>query len=288
MHVKSVEAQTSSRWSGVVVRIGGANSSAILAPWSWFKITSLSYRSIATRVGRDPMTVSRIWSRWVQDGNMRHPITSSREDKYVTCMPLIDRAATSRAPNQESGSFCLQWCDQRGIWTHEWPDESRGITFSDESRFSLHHQDSRILVWWHRRTLAASVRHRYTGASPGVIQDNARPHVADTERTFFDTENVWLLSCSARSLDFSPIESVWSTAADKLARHHTPVTAVDELWHLVEAAWTFVPVHLIQSLDRLNIQAYKYCLYFQKWLFWVLILRAYTPKLLENLITCYF
>ncbi|PRD28980.1 UNVERIFIED_CONTAM: hypothetical protein NCL1_30795 [Trichonephila clavipes] len=24
---------------------------------------------IAARVGRDPMTVSRIWNRWVQDGN---------------------------------------------------------------------------------------------------------------------------------------------------------------------------------------------------------------------------
>ncbi|GFV38208.1 HTH_Tnp_Tc3_2 domain-containing protein [Trichonephila clavipes] len=44
----------------------------------------LSYRSIAARVGRDPMTVCRIWNRWVQYGNtecragsQRHPITSS-------------------------------------------------------------------------------------------------------------------------------------------------------------------------------------------------------------------
>ncbi|GFY08416.1 hypothetical protein TNCV_1358221 [Trichonephila clavipes] len=28
---------------------------------------SLSYRSTAARVGRDSMTVSRIWNRWVQD-----------------------------------------------------------------------------------------------------------------------------------------------------------------------------------------------------------------------------
>ncbi|GFW30145.1 transposable element Tcb1 transposase [Trichonephila clavipes] len=41
---------------------------------------------------------------------------------------------------------------------------------------------------------------------------------------------------------------LWSMAAQRLARHHTLVTTVDELWHRVEAAWTFVPVHTIQSL----------------------------------------
>ncbi|PRD35571.1 UNVERIFIED_CONTAM: hypothetical protein NCL1_11194 [Trichonephila clavipes] len=30
--------------------------------------------------------------------------------------------------------------------------------------------------------------------------------------------------------------------------HHTPVTTVDELWNGVEAAWSSVPVHAIQSL----------------------------------------
>ncbi|GFW72335.1 hypothetical protein TNCV_703721 [Trichonephila clavipes] len=34
----------------------------------------------------------------------------------------------------------------------------------------------------------------------------------------------------------------------RLARHHTPVTTVDELWHRVEAALASVPVHAIQSL----------------------------------------
>ncbi|GFW19747.1 uncharacterized protein TNCV_1606371 [Trichonephila clavipes] len=38
-------------------------------------------------------------------------------------------------------------------------------------------------------------------------------------------------------------------AAERLARHHTPVTTVDELWHRVEAAWASVPIHAIQSLS---------------------------------------
>ncbi|GFY01919.1 hypothetical protein TNCV_4796411 [Trichonephila clavipes] len=29
-----------------------------------YRDCDLSYRSIAARVGRDPMTVSRIWNRW--------------------------------------------------------------------------------------------------------------------------------------------------------------------------------------------------------------------------------
>ncbi|GFV76817.1 hypothetical protein TNCV_4730371 [Trichonephila clavipes] len=42
-----------------------------------------SYRSIAARVGRDPMPVSRIWNQWVQNrntefraGSQLPPITS--------------------------------------------------------------------------------------------------------------------------------------------------------------------------------------------------------------------
>ncbi|GFW73987.1 HTH_Tnp_Tc3_2 domain-containing protein [Trichonephila clavipes] len=57
---------------------------------------------IAARVYQDPMSVSRIWNRWFQDsnterlaGSQRLPITSSRRDRHVTRMALMDRAATS-------------------------------------------------------------------------------------------------------------------------------------------------------------------------------------------------
>ncbi|GFV27488.1 uncharacterized protein TNCV_2540261 [Trichonephila clavipes] len=80
----------------------------------------LSYRSIAARVGRDPMTVSRIWIQWVQDGNTEHragsqwhPITSSREDRHVNYMALTDSAAASRALSQDWG--CLP--DNKCLYT---------------------------------------------------------------------------------------------------------------------------------------------------------------------------
>ncbi|GFU27180.1 HTH_Tnp_Tc3_2 domain-containing protein [Trichonephila clavipes] len=54
----------------------------IVAYWD----CGLPYRSVAARVGRNSMTVSRIWNRWVQDinterraGSQRPPIISSRK-----------------------------------------------------------------------------------------------------------------------------------------------------------------------------------------------------------------
>ncbi|GFY25069.1 HTH_Tnp_Tc3_2 domain-containing protein [Trichonephila clavipes] len=80
------------------------SSTALRHNYQCLKYTdcSLSYRNIDDRVGRDPMTVSRIWNRWVQDGNkerhagsQRPSFTSSRKDRHVTRMTLTDRAATS-------------------------------------------------------------------------------------------------------------------------------------------------------------------------------------------------
>ncbi|GFY21363.1 uncharacterized protein TNCV_3994071 [Trichonephila clavipes] len=181
-------------------------------------------------------------------GSQRLPITNCREERHVTRMTLMCRAATSRTLSQELGSF---------------------------------HQDGCIRVSRHRgeRTLAACIRH--TGTSPGMMvcaavgytsrsplaridgtwnsaryfsgvlrsvalsfirdlwnptlqQDNERPHLVSIVRTYLDTENVRLLPWYARSPDLSPIKNVQSMDAKRLARRHTPVTMVDELWHRVE------------------------------------------------------
>ncbi|GFU47942.1 uncharacterized protein TNCV_4967381 [Trichonephila clavipes] len=183
------------------------------------------------------LTPSRIWNRWVQDGNTKHhagsqkpPITSSREDKQVIRMTLMDRAATSRAHQND----CV-W-----IWGH-----------------------------WGERTSAKCIRHSHTGLSSGVIvyvlrpvalpfirvlqnltlqQNNVQPPVAGIVQTFLDTVNVRMLSWPARSSNLSPMENIWSMVAEQIARHHTPVTMVDELWHRVEAAGAFTPEHAVQFL----------------------------------------
>ncbi|GFV58129.1 HTH_Tnp_Tc3_2 domain-containing protein [Trichonephila clavipes] len=67
-------------------------------------------------------TSLRIRNRWVQDGNMeplagsqRLPIISSREDRHVTHMALLDHAATSRTLSQELGSLARQIVSARTV-----------------------------------------------------------------------------------------------------------------------------------------------------------------------------
>ncbi|GFX60919.1 hypothetical protein TNCV_2275521 [Trichonephila clavipes] len=71
---------------------------------------------------REPMTVSRICNRWIQDHNMEHRaasqwpfINSSREDRHVSSMPLMDSKASSRELNQKSGSFAKQRVSSRTL-----------------------------------------------------------------------------------------------------------------------------------------------------------------------------
>ncbi|GFU69566.1 transposable element Tc1 transposase [Trichonephila clavipes] len=71
-------------------------------------------------------------------------------------------------------------------------------------------QDGLTPVWRHRgkRTVASCIRHHYTSPPPGVM----------------------------------------TMVAERLARHCTLVTTVDELWHRIEASWASVFVHAIQSM----------------------------------------
>ncbi|GFW92533.1 HTH_Tnp_Tc3_2 domain-containing protein [Trichonephila clavipes] len=124
------------------------------------------------------MAVSRIWNRWVQDGNterhagsQRPPINSSREDRHVTRMALMDRAATSRALSQELGSFARQ----------------QGFALAVRQRFfflqhglsarrpwlrlplMLHHRQERLHWGDERRTWCTNGETSFFQMSPGSI-----------------------------------------------------------------------------------------------------------------------
>ncbi|GFW99743.1 hypothetical protein TNCV_3419731 [Trichonephila clavipes] len=68
------------------------------------------------------MSFSRIWNRCVQNNNMggragsqRPSITSSRENRYVTLMALMNHAATSQALSQELRSLARQQVSARTV-----------------------------------------------------------------------------------------------------------------------------------------------------------------------------
>ncbi|GFS89827.1 HTH_Tnp_Tc3_2 domain-containing protein [Trichonephila clavipes] len=54
------------RSRNVYQHVSDFDKGRILAYWN----RGLLFHSIAACIGRDPMTVGRIWNRWVQDSNM--------------------------------------------------------------------------------------------------------------------------------------------------------------------------------------------------------------------------
>ncbi|GFT93929.1 hypothetical protein TNCV_2133171 [Trichonephila clavipes] len=136
-------------------------------------------------------------------------------------MALMDRAATSRALSQELGSFARQEMSARTI--------NPGSVYSIKMIASVF-VSIVVSAHWQRAFVFVILVH-YLALW-----------------TFLDTENVRLLPCPTHSLDRSPIVNVQSMVAERLSRHNRAATTDDELWHRVEATWSSVPVHAIQSL----------------------------------------
>ncbi|GFT91386.1 transposable element Tcb1 transposase [Trichonephila clavipes] len=179
-----------------------------------YRDCGLSFREIGSRVGRNQTTVMRICDRWMQDDTTKRrgrsyppQCTTSREDRQIVHMAVMDRSVTSQTVAQHIESVthhsvsartircrlqqgglstrrpllglpltqnhrCLrhQWCHERRMCTAEWNE----VVFTDESRICLQHHDGRIRVWRHRRErmLNSCVIHRHTGPAPvGAVLD---------------------------------------------------------------------------------------------------------------------
>ncbi|GFY12044.1 transposable element Tcb1 transposase [Trichonephila clavipes] len=128
-----------------------------------YRDCGLFFREIGSRVGRNQTTVMRICDRWMQEGTTdrrgrSHPpqCTTSREDRQIVRMAVMDRSVTSLTIAQHieyvthhSVSACIirrrlqqsglsarrpllglpltqnntrlrrQWCDERRMWAPE-------------------------------------------------------------------------------------------------------------------------------------------------------------------------
>ncbi|GFS60180.1 transposable element Tcb1 transposase [Trichonephila clavipes] len=73
-------------------------------------------------------------------------------------------------------------------------------------------------------------------------------HSSSTHCRVFVNHQIELLPWPARFPDLSPIENMWSMAAQRLTQITPPAATPDHLWLLVEAAWSAVPQEYIQSL----------------------------------------
>ncbi|GFX61522.1 odorant receptor [Trichonephila clavipes] len=163
-------------------------------------------------------------------------------------MSLMNHAVTSRALSQELVSFAGQQQFNDVCSSMAFNSETMGpATLDAASKFCLQHQDGHIRVWRYRgeRTLAVCIGHRHFSLSPdimvgaGAIGYTSRSPLVRIDDT---------LNSERYITDLSPIENIWSMITQRLTRHQTPVTTIDELWPRVEAAWASVPIHAIQSL----------------------------------------
>ncbi|GFW34781.1 transposable element Tc1 transposase [Trichonephila clavipes] len=85
---------------------------------------------------------------------------------------------------------------------------------------------------------------------PGAVfqQDNARPHVAKTVKSYLDSQQVELLPWPAYSPDMSPIEHEWDIVGRRIARDLRPVASTDELWLPIQTIWNTLPQTDIKNL----------------------------------------
>ena len=173
--------------------------------------SGLSLRDIAARLTRSISTISRIWRQWVQIGAERRQPgsgarrrTTTREDRHLIRLSLQGRfqsasilarqwwtvtryrlsvrrirhrlsefglharRALLRLPlTARHRSLRLAWCRERRLWNNEWDK----IVFSDESRFCLYQNDSRVLVRRRRgeRGNVACIRTRHTAPTQGIM-----------------------------------------------------------------------------------------------------------------------
>ncbi|GFV37051.1 transposable element Tc1 transposase [Trichonephila clavipes] len=125
----------------------------------------------------------------------------------------------------------LQWAREHRAWQADWHQ----VAFSEESRFNLwdHELQIRVRRYTGERCLPECVIERHNGLTPGVTQDNARPHVAKTDRDYCSAQHMQLLPWPVYSPDMSPIEQVWYLVGRRLARDRRSAASKDELLLLI-------------------------------------------------------
>ncbi|GFV40028.1 transposable element Tcb2 transposase [Trichonephila clavipes] len=158
---------------------------------------------------------------------------------------LLQRRLRARIPlyriplTQKHRRLRLHWANVHRSWRADWQQ----VVFSDKSRFNLWHHDGRIRVRLYagERRIPECIIERHSGRTPGVMQDNARPHVAKTVKSYLDSQQVQLLHWPVYSPDMSPIEHEWDIVGRRIARDLRPVASTDELWLRIQTIWNTLP-----------------------------------------------
>ncbi|GFV72096.1 transposable element Tc1 transposase [Trichonephila clavipes] len=189
---------------------------------------------------------------WQHSGQQLHVLHSSIWRR------LLQRGLRARNPlcriplTQNHRRLRLHWANVHRSWRADWLQ----VVFCDKSRFNLWHHDgrTRVRLYAGERRIPECIIERHSGQTPGVMvwgchrlpgavfqQDNARPHVAKTVKSYLDSQQVQLLPWPAYSPDMSPIEHEWDIVGRRITRDLRPVASTDELWLRIQTIWNTLP-----------------------------------------------
>ncbi|GFX20071.1 transposable element Tcb1 transposase [Trichonephila clavipes] len=220
----------------------------------------LPYRAVAARVQRNSSTIVRVSKQWTDEGRTARKsgsgprnVTSARDDRRL-------RDDWQQVVFSDESRF--------NLWHHD--SRIRVRRYAGERHIPeciIEHHSGRapgVMVWgaiaYHGRSqllriVGNLISTRYINevlqaqaipfqqGLPGVVyqQDNARPHVAKTVKSYLDSQQVPLLPWPAYSPDMSPIEHVWDIVRWRLDRDLRPVASTDELWLRIQTIWNTLP-----------------------------------------------
>ncbi|GFU77207.1 transposable element Tcb2 transposase [Trichonephila clavipes] len=138
----------------------------------------------------------------------------------------------------------------------QWTDEGRTArkSVSGPRNVTSAREDRRLvrMAQTHRTAFSRLLAAQWSTATrlPGAVfqQDNARPHVAKTVKSYLDSQQAQLLPWPAYSPDMSPIEHEWDIVGRRIARDLHPVASTDELWLRIQTIWNTLPQTDIKNL----------------------------------------
>lgn len=81
-----------------------------------------------------------------------------------------------------------------------------------------------------------------------LMQDNARPHVANVVREYMDITGIRTMDWPARSPDLNPIEHIWDELGRSVRNGPNPPETLDELRNGLVQAWNDMDQNVVKNL----------------------------------------
>ncbi|GFT38330.1 transposable element Tcb1 transposase [Trichonephila clavipes] len=189
----------------------------------------------------------RVLKQWTDEGRTARKsvsgsrnVTSACEDRRLVRMAQTDRTAFNR-------QLAAQWSTATRVSLCASSIRRRLLQRGLRARIPLY----RIpLTPNHRRLRLHWANVHRSWRLPGAVfqQDNARPHVAKTVKSYLDSQQVQLLPWPAYSPDMSPIEHEWDIVGRRIARDLRPVASTEELWLRIQTIWNTLSQTDIKNL----------------------------------------